>query len=715
MRYTTLCLLLLFFAFRATGQVSILAADKELHTLESSLMFWEDQTRRATLDDVLSAEVQQAFTKAESSKLNFGYNTTSAFWVKFTLKDLTEGKANWLLEADYAPLDSLTLYQPLGNNEWKAITTGELFPFSSRPVLTRVFAFPLQFPEAESTFYLRVWTTGSVQIPLSVQKQSFFHLQEVRIDILYGILYGIILIMAVYNLAIGYYLQDYSYLVYGISVLMTTLFLMVWRGHAQQYLWPEFPELSNVIIGFSTYMSFGLYVFFSILFLQTHKNYPLMHRISVGFSVALGIMSIVSLFVSYGHTAKISAMMGLIVPFVLMINGGIAWYRGRTEARFFVSAWSFYVLGVLISAMVMVGLIPNTFYTINAAQFGLVIEVVLLSLALADRINIYRSRNEQLVREQNTMLEQKVAERTVALREKQQEVLAQNEELQQQSEEIRAHRDAIQEQHQALEESTRQLQASIRAAKVIQDAILHEPFQHLKDFFKDSALIYVPKDVVSGDFFWAYPTENGILVAAVDCTGHGVPGAFMSMIGHTLLDKIVIAERTVAPELILSQLDQEIRHLLPQDVTGNTTGMDLSILHIEQTETAGEYKVEVSSARSPIFYYSQRKQELIRLRGDHFSIGQRRKRKFEVETIDFSVRNLTLYSGDILYIGSDGLIDQNSPSRERFGTKRLLDITEKLAPLPLEEQRKELRKTINAFCGREPLRDDVLWVGMRLP
>mgnify|MGYP006266745977 CR=1 FL=1 len=696
-------------------EVLRLSQTEKTYEVGSQATFWEDVGHNATLEEVLSPEIQAQFQPSEAKRLNFGYNTGSAFWIKFQLRDESSGDIDWLLEIPYPPLDSLTLYTETSIG-WKKVQSGEAFPFSARPLDTRTFVFPLDFWEQSTkTFYLRVWTTGSVQVPISVQEKDAFHHTEIRVDTLYGILYGIILIMAFYNLAVGYYLQDYSYLVYGISVLTSFIFLTVLRGHAQQYLWPEYPGLSNPVIGFTTYASFGLYVFFSILFLRTSEKHPIMHRISVGFGSFLLSLALISLFVSYGYTARISALMGILLPFVLMINGIISWRRGYVAARFFVVAWAFYLFGVLILAMVFVGIMPNTFFTMNAAQFGLVAEIILLSLALADRINIYRNENEELVRSQKERLEQKVAERTHELNQKQQEVLAQNEELQQQSEEIRSHRDAIQEQNKVLEDRNRQINASIRAAKVIQEAVLHEPHQHLTTFFADYALIYAPKDVVSGDFYWAHPIENGILVAAVDCTGHGVPGALMSMIGHTLLDKITIEEGIQTPNDVLNQLDTELRKLLPDNVTGNTTGMDLVVLEVTEKQegnSAKGYRLRLSAAKSPVLLYDQESQRVKRVRGDRVSIGQRKRKKKQVA---FHQEEFHLNAGDVIYIGSDGLVDQNNPQRERFGTLRLLELTKKIANQPLIEQEQTIRDTVNAFRKDEPLRDDVLWMGLRLP
>ncbi len=677
---------------------------------------WEDTGRQAGIEEILSPDIQSLFVPSDADKLNFGYNPSSAFWVRIPLTNRARSEMEWLLEIDYPPLDSLTFYARTSDGSWSVVQTGELLPFTSRPLPTRTFVLPLRFTSSDPhVFYLRIQTTGSVQVPLVVHEKLSFYEREVGNEVFYGIFYGIILIMAVYNLSLGYALRDRSYLAYGLSVFLALLFLATLRGHAQQYLWPGMPQLSNPVIGFSTFAVFGCNVLFSILFLKTSKNYPFMHRLSVAVCGVLALGAVMSLLVSYAHTAKVSALMGLVMPLVLLINGWVAWRSGNKAARFFVLGWLLYLIGVLILSMVFIGKIPNNFFTMNAVQFGLLAEVVLLSFALADRINIYRNQNEQLVRNQNAILEQKVTERTHELRQKQQEVLAQNEELQQQAEEIRTHRDAIQEQHRILEENNRQIHNSIRAAKVIQEAILQEPSKHLSDFFEDYALLYAPKDVVSGDFYWATPLleGDGILVAAVDCTGHGVPGAFMSLIGHTLLDKITVEERIFTPGRILTQLDHEVRHLLPHNTTGSVTGMDVSIIRIERQE-GSTYAVALASAKSPVLYYNPAIKEVTRVRCDHVSVGQR-LRKQTNNKIDFQEIQLQMQSSDVIYLGSDGLADQNNYARERFGTLRLLELTQAIAHLPLSEQKEKIRQTINAFRQGEPLRDDILWMGLRLP
>jgi hypothetical protein len=223
------------------------------------------------------------------------------------------------------------------------------------------------------------------------------------------------------------------------------------------------------------------------------------------------------------------------------------------------------------------------------------------------------------------------------LQEKHQEIVTQNEELHQQQEEIIAQRDYIEQknleletnnqkiqanenvlkkalvklkdseeeikrQNQALAERNRLVNSSLNAAKTIQNAIL--PYQEkLNDLLQDYFIIYHPKDVVSGDFYWLNKVNQSTILIVADCTGHGVPGAFMTLIGNTLLDKIIRVWQILSPAEILSRLHEEVRIVLRQAETGNNNGMDMAVINLEPL-TKTQFKITYCGAKLPIYYIS---------------------------------------------------------------------------------------------------------------
>ena len=217
---------------------------------------------------------------------------------------------------------------------------------------------------------------------------------------------------------------------------------------------------------------------------------------------------------------------------------------------------------------------------------------------------------------------------------------------------------AIKEANEIINTANIKIMDSLRYAKTIQEAILPE-YEDLKRYFADFFVIFKPTDIVSGDFYWfakmqkEHSTEIECLMLAVaDCTGHGVPGAFMSMVGNTLLNEIVNQKRITEPSRILRMMNRGIQRALKQEVTLNNDGIDGAICRIEKW--GEQFKIVYSGAKVPIFYWQDGK--ITELKADRFSIGGSRQ-KHEKE---FTEQVIFLKAHDILYLCSDGLYDQNN-------------------------------------------------------
>ena len=248
---------------------------------------------------------------------------------------------------------------------------------------------------------------------------------------------------------------------------------------------------------------------------------------------------------------------------------------------------------------------------------------------------------------------------------------------------------------------------SLRYAKTIQDAILTDSAEFDKAF-EDYFIFYRAKDVVSGDFYWLTEQKGKILLAVVDCTGHGVPGAFMSMIGHELLMEIVAQKGITEPALILNMLHSGIRKALQQDLGKNDDGMDLSICSIEK-KPSGFTEVIFSGAKSSIFYTQEG--ELVELRGDKKSIGGMQR---DNKSRKFTNHILNLAKGEMLYLSTDGYFDQHNINRKKFGKKRFLELLMEISKSDIDQQRKAIKSNFQSHKGLQYQRDDVSVIGIRL-
>lgn len=281
-------------------------------------------------------------------------------------------------------------------------------------------------------------------------------------------------------------------------------------------------------------------------------------------------------------------------------------------------------------------------------------------------------------------------------------------------EEITTQRDALETQNKRIETQNNQIKGSIRYAQTIQLAILPED-ELMQRWFK-SFIIYSPKDIVSGDFYWMTRVDDTIkneaitFVAAVDCTGHGVPGAFMSLIGNRLLNEIVNEHHIYRTDRILHALNEGVINALRQDSTNNDDGMDVCLISI-RNRGENEVNIEFSGAKRNLYYSDTDSSEICIAEGARRSIGGNRSIKNKQE---FTSANFNLQRGNMLYLTTDGYVDQNGPDRKRFGTEKLLKLLNAIHKRPLDEQQLAMELALAQHRQNEEQRDDITIIGLRI-
>lgn len=311
-----------------------------------------------------------------------------------------------------------------------------------------------------------------------------------------------------------------------------------------------------------------------------------------------------------------------------------------------------------------------------------VLVVILLTLLV---VLIIRVRTASLIRAK-IILEKKVKEKTKELQKEKETVEMNNVIIAAQNEEITS---------------------SITYAKRIQEAIL--PNKTIDSKYQENILIYYkPKDIVSGDFYWYTEKDNKFLVAAFDCTGHGVPGAFMSMIGTTLLNKIVLDQGELNPAMILTEMDKEVSKSLRQIDSEVNDGMEAGLCCIDFKTNELLY----SGAKRPLLLY--------RKTADSYELHEYKAGKFpiggfaDITDKSFIQHLITVQKGDMLYLFSDGIVDQfDSGNTKRISSKRVKELLLTLASLPMSEQAVKLESYITEWKGNTKQTDDILILGIR--
>ncbi len=282
-----------------------------------------------------------------------------------------------------------------------------------------------------------------------------------------------------------------------------------------------------------------------------------------------------------------------------------------------------------------------------------------------------------------------------------------NEQLHVQNIQLQKQKNIIDQNNRELEKKNRQILDSIEYASKIQEAIL--PSQKaIEATFTESFIIYKPKDIVSGDFYWFSKQNEKIYIAAVDCTGHSVPGAFMSMMGNTLLNEIINEKKIQKPSEILKQLNFGIVKALKKQNAEvvSEDGMDISICCID----IDNKKLELGAANHSIFIIKDKKLEIIE--GDIYSIGDS---FFAPEDTKFMNHELAASAGTTIYIFSDGFQDQfGGKNNKKFMAENFKQIILKNADIPMNQQKEKLIKAFENWRGNNVQTDDVLVIGIKL-
>ena len=326
----------------------------------------------------------------------------------------------------------------------------------------------------------------------------------------------------------------------------------------------------------------------------------------------------------------------------------------------------------------------------------------ILATVLIISVFILRSRQTQ------KRLNGQLTEQKDELQAQKNELSSLNGELQQNQHEIIAQRDYIKKQNKGLNEQKGRIESSIKAARTIQQGML--PFDwRMEQIFEEHFVIYHPKDIVSGDFYWVSKVEEQTIVVVADCTGHGVPGAFMSLVGMNLLDKIVFQEGITSPALILDRLHLLMNQALHQQALEKRNGgMDAVVFSLTK-QIDKSVQLVFSGARNPLYYRTPDAPVIQMLKGDRMSIGGRQS-----DTKRFTSKVLVLAQNSLVYAGSDGFQDQNNAKRKKIGGERLLNLLDEITPLALSAQQKAMEDTLTAHMKGTTQRDDILWLGIKV-
>lgn len=389
----------------------------------------EDERGQLTLQDLLSGGANRGFAPADAALSSFGF-TRSAYWYRFTLDNTGTTPRRMLLVLRTPWLDTVHLYAADGHGGFRERRLGDDLPFTARDHRTPAFVLELNAEPGRHTHYLRVTSRQAFMTPIELWQPDAFVAEQERWAAYYGMFYGILLVMVLYNGLVWLWTRESNYAWYCLYLLAFSAMNASYSGFAFQFFWPDSPRWSNLGHTFFIFAFQVTATLFSMSFLESRARLPRLHRVLQGFLVLLLTCWLgVTLWgdpVAYNAAPVYFIFLG--TPLVLAA-GLSAWWNGYRAARFFVLATMVSLGGALCTALTVSGFLPYTFATFHAAEFGILIDVVLLSMALGDRIKLLRDQHDEtkqamldhklraseMLAAANAALERTVLERTAEL------------------------------------------------------------------------------------------------------------------------------------------------------------------------------------------------------------------------------------------------------------------------------------------------------------
>jgi two-component system, sensor histidine kinase LadS len=659
---------------------------KETYVVDGVYMeVLEDTSQKWTIKDVTSSPVVGLFKEKGKAFLH-NQNVDPAFWVRFYLKNESADYSKWLLEIVDPHINYVEIYMQDSSGNLIKNQTGNYLPFLQRGYHHKNFVYDIDVPSGHSkvkTFYVRMKSDNSFAFVYNIRSNRYFDKYALNEYYLLGMYYGMILIMALYNLLMYLSVRERPYILYVLYVLTGAMMSLLEDGTGFEYLWPSYPEVNKWIYIFTPLLFLFLFSLYAKSFLEVSRNAPRLNKIINVSLVLYFCYLLIDLFIS----PKPAVFVVFMIPFIIMYIAAIMIFiKGYRPARYFIVGYSFIILSFFLYLLRINGLLgPGDPLTVYAFNYGLIFEIVIFSLAMSDRVRIIKMEkdaaqkkiiehlveNEKLIDKAKKELESKVEERT-----------------------------------QEINKKNKDITDSITYAKRLQEAILpDERFAEM--ILKEHFILYLPKAIVSGDFYWIHQKGNLSMFAAVDCTGHGVPGGFMSILAHNILNQVVKEMNLTRPGQILTEVNKKVNETLStsNDFVDGEYGMDIALISLDRDKM----EIQYAGAYNPL--YIIREGELIETRADRISIGNTSNgiRNY------FTNHVIKIEKGDMLYIFSDGYADQfGGPNRRKFMLGSFNKLLLEIHTLSMAGQKENLNKVFREWKDGYDQIDDILVMGVKI-
>ncbi len=554
------------------------------------------------------------------------------------------------------------------------------------------------------TYLLKISTAYALQLRVDIYRDTALIKRNHYFDLLQGCYYGIALVILLYNLALFLSTRESIYLYYSATVLGAATITSLLFGHFFEFVLPQYSAfLTHYIVAIIGVASVPL-ILFIYRFINVRKYLPKTNKLQYAFIAAYLSCTLLNLCDAPDYLLRpIVQLTAILLLLSSLFLGIYISTKGYRPALYFVAAWTAYIAGTVIFVLQDANVLESNYFTFYATEAGSAIEMVLLAFGIADKIRIYKrekfiaerqaytalQEQKEFDEKQNEQLELKVLDRTKEM----QETATQLAQIAQEIEVKRTQLDA----------KNRQLTQGIRSAQIIQEAILPSS-DLLKQYLQHHFCLFMPKDIVSGDFYWLKAKEDKTYLAVADCTGHGVHGAFIALIGSKLLDDALGETNDLAK--ILETLHHSLVNQFKQRETNNNDGMDIALCCLDKTNAI----LTFAGAKSSIFIARDGRIEEVKSATRHIG-GVRR---FAKGSRPFISQELKLKNKDWVYMATDGYFHQYDLRRKaKLGKPRFKEILLQNHLFLPPVQASALKLELDSWAAGTPQIDDILVLGFQ--
>ncbi len=706
-----LSLILLSFNLFSVENSVILTNEILSRPIVKNILVIEDRNHELSIKDIISGDYDPSDEISNKRYRTVDFSS-SKFWLKFNLENQTAFE-QFYLEAGRPITDIIALYKIHHSQVMGKIQGGDAMPYYEKKIRHRKNLFPLNIEYKQSlSIVLEIYTGGEgLTLPIMVHEPISFTEQDYKDQFKNGFYYGLVVLIIVIYFFFYLLLRDITFLYYIIYAFFQGLLQFSLDGFSHHHFFPNNTYFLNrfpLITG-------ALAIIFMLLFIDKFLNLRAQSKpLKRTFQVCILVMSLSGFFIFSPEPILFTAFpivngLGFISISISVASIYYFHYKKVKVDPYFTLAFTILIAGAIVFILGNFNVIPHSEFSLNALKLSSVFEFVTLSISMSYKYKELQNEKElaqsmaiKVLDESKVKLELEVKERTFE----------------------------IEAKNKKLVEANREILSSINYAKRIQEAILPSD-DHVKMLLPQSYIYYQPKDVVSGDFYFVesvgIESNQKVAFAAVDCTGHGVPGAFMSIVGNNLLNQAVIEKKISDPSKILEFLNNGVKQTLKQGNQNHQIvrdGMDLALCVIDLKSLT----LDFAGAKNPLYIIRSPKkiekdlspffkiheyetQALIEIKADKHPIGN----YIDDVPTQFQNHHLELYEGDLIYIFSDGFADQFGGDRgKKYLYGRFRKFLVSIAHEPLDIQMQKLHDEFLEWKGTREQIDDILVIGVKV-